>query len=108
MNTNPVLLAFALGMCVVVIAQLAVEHHRSKVVGDGGRTGDLPLLVPAPDQPTPDTPVSGVGTIDAGGVPSAAASVTIPGMQGVVARDQGCGTVGCSSATRTPELRVDL
>ena len=69
-------------MCVVVLVQLAVEYRRNRVVGDGGRTGVLPLPVPAPDQPASDIPVSEAGTIDAGGVPSAA-SVIYSGQQGV-------------------------
>ena len=100
---NPVLLAFALGMCVVVVAQLAVEYRRNKVVGDGGRTGYFPLPVPAPDRPAPTLPVVGAGTIDAGGTPTAAASVIVSGdARGCGSGVRGCGTDGCSSATHTP------
>lgn len=96
-GVNPVLLGFALGMCAVVIATLLADR-RNKVVGDGGRTGVLPLPVPAPDQPTPDIPVSGVGTIDAGGVPSAA-SVSV---SGTPLPDVG---VRVGGSSRTPEQR---
>ena len=99
MSVNPVLLAFALGMVVVVLASLAVEAYRTyKVVGDGGRTGVLPLPVPAPDQPASDIPVSEAGTIDAGGVPSAA-SVIYSGQQGVDDREG----VRVGGSSRTPE-----